>query len=189
MIYLAILAGSIGVGSYLYYRRSGPLRADGEKPLTLFPDKLTMNVEGGSHVRSLTFYGVNASAKHVQIKCAIITSALTETSLPLEIETRPVVGDPVASASSKLVSASWAGAASSPIPPGARIVLIAKFNAPLGLTFEDFIDAWGQFMLDIEDESHRYELAFTEKHLAVFLSGARRLEAITKVAASHKSMS
>ncbi|WP_146030119.1 hypothetical protein [Methylocella silvestris] len=183
MTYLVIAAGAIGFGVCLYYWRSGMIRVSDDKSLTLFPHKLTMNADGGGRVRTLTFYGVNASAKNAQIRSAIITSAITETSLSVDIEARRAGGGRAASAASRLISVP-PGAAGLSVPPGARIMLIAKFNWPLGLSPDDFITGWGSFSLVVEDEAHRYELAFTEKQLKVFFPGARNIQATTNIAAS-----
>jgi hypothetical protein len=118
----------------------------------------------GRNVFALRFRGSNTSQKEVQLKRANIVSALKGSDLPLEIE-----------AEGEIIPIEQAAL----IPPGAPIVLIAKFGPPdpnaagkiLGLEPKIFLEAWRQFSLNIEDDTRKYRLSFNEAHITAFFPG------------------
>jgi hypothetical protein len=156
--WIAFNGENFGIASSTTQRRD-------EGPLEWY---YNLTMEGGPlsgrNVFALMFRGSNTSQKEVQLKRANIVSALKGSDLSLEIE-----------AEGEIIPIEQAAL----IPPGAPIVLVAKFgppdpNAPgkiLGLESKYFLEVWRQFYLNVEDDTRKYRLSFNEGHIAAFFPG------------------
>jgi hypothetical protein len=135
-----------------------------EGPLVWF---YNLTMEGGPlqsrNVFSLQFRGWNKSDNEVRLKSATIISSIDGAELTLEI----VAGNEV-------VPITDIGL----IPSKAQITLVAKFgppdsNAPgkiLGIDPKPFLETWRQFTLNVEDDTRKYRVQFTENSIAPFFS-------------------
>jgi hypothetical protein len=136
-----------------------PVQEDG--PLVWFSN---LELEGGMHGRnvfSLRFRGTNRSQKEVNLKDADITSAINGARLPLEIIAVDHEGK------SEIVPLDKVQL----IPPGAPVVLVAKFNLPDGLEPKLFLERWRQFFFNAVDDSRKYRIPYNEGSLMPFFPG------------------
>jgi hypothetical protein len=138
---------------------SSPAPKD-EGPLSWIDNLWLNGGMGGQNVFNISFKGANISKHAVQIKSAEIQSGVTGTRLPLDIVA--AVGQDNETVKLDQIE---------PIPPGARIELVARFNPPEGLPPKDFLETWRQFSVNIIDDSRSYNFGFNENVMMVFFEG------------------
>ena len=157
---------ALGVAAWALWNRGLSVEAGTSNPApkdegpVSWVNNLWLNGGMGQNVFSLSFKGANISKRAVQIKSAEIQSGITGAKLPLDIVA--AVGD-----NNEVVKLDQV----EPIPPGARIELVAQFNPPDGLPPKEFLETWRQFSVNIIDDTRSYDLSYNENVMMVFFEG------------------
>jgi hypothetical protein len=154
---------ALGAGAWIILSPSptssatAPIPAADDGPLRWFGN---IEMYGGplanSNIASLSFSGVNSSQREVQLKSAVLRSAIDGSEIVLKIV-----------AQDKLVGIDEINL----IPSGAPIKLTAVMPKQGGFTADEFIASWSRFNFIVTDDTREYRLPFNEATIAVFFPG------------------
>ena len=110
----------------------------------------------GSNIASLSFHGVNSSQREVQLKSAVLRSAIDGSEIIMKIV-----------AQDKMVGIDEINL----IPSGAPVKLTAVMPKQGGFTADEFLASWSRFNFIVTDDTREYRLPFNEASIAPFFPG------------------